>query len=69
VHGAIAQFGTYTVDEAKKTFTVRFEASSYSNNTGVEQTRPFTIVGDELNVINPASSAGGQTELIYKRAR
>jgi len=69
VHGGIANFGTYTVDEAKKSFTVRFEASSFPNNTGTEQTRPFTITGDELKVINPASSAGGQTELIYKRAK
>jgi hypothetical protein len=69
VHGGIAQFGTYTVDEAKKTFTVRFEASTYPNNTGTEQTRPFTIVGDELKVINPASSIGQQTEVVYKRAK
>jgi len=69
VHGSIANFGTYTVNEATKSFTVRFEASTYPNNTGIEQTRPFTITGDELKVINPASSAGGQTELIYKRAK
>ena len=69
VHGAIATFGTYTVDEAKKSFTVRFEASTYPNNSGTEQTRPFTISGDELKIINPASSAGGQSELMYKRAK
>src|SRR5215210_8649061 len=63
VHGSIASFGTYTVDEANKSFTVRFEGSSYPNNTGIEQTRPFTIAGEELKVLNPASSAGGQTEL------
>ena len=69
VHGSIGTFGTYTVDEANKSFTVRFEASTYPNNTGTEQTRPITIAGDELKVINPASSAGGQTELTYKRAK
>jgi len=69
VHGSIGTFGTYTVDEASKSFTVRFEASSYPNNTGTEQTRPFTITGDDLKITNPASSAGGQTELIYKRAK
>jgi hypothetical protein len=31
--------------------------------------RSFTITGDELTVINPASSAGKQTELTYKRAK
>ena len=69
VHGSIGTFGTHTVDEASKSFTVRFEASSYPNNTGIEQTRPFTITGDDLKITNPASSAGGQTELIYKRAK
>jgi len=69
VHGAIATFGKYTVDEANKSFTVRFEASTYPNNTGTEQTRPFVITGDELKISNPASSAGGQSELLYKRAK
>ena len=69
VRGSISSFGTYTVNEANKSFTVRFDASSYPNNTGAEQTRPFTIVGDELKVMNPASSAGGQSELVYKRAK
>jgi hypothetical protein len=69
VHGAIATFGKYTVDEAKKSFTVRFEASTYPNNTGAEQTRSFTLAGDDLKVMNPASSAGGQSELVYKRAK
>jgi len=69
VHGAIATFGKYTVDEAKKSFTVRFEASTYPNNTGGEQTRSFTLAGDDLKVMNPASSAGGQSELVYKRAK
>ena len=69
VHGSIATFGTFTVDEAKHSFTAWFEASTYPNNTGIEQTRPFTISGDELRVMNPASSAGEQSELLYKRAK
>src|SRR6476620_6732823 len=55
--GGIASFGTYTVNDGAKSFTVRFAGSSYPNNTGVEQTRPFTITGDELKGTNPASSA------------
>jgi len=69
VHGGIGTLGIYKVDEANKSFTVSFEGSTYPNNTGTEQTRPFTITGDELKIINPASSAGGQTELTYKRAK
>ena len=69
VQCGIGTFGTYTVDEAKKSFTVRVTASTYPNNTGTEQTRPFTIAGDELKITNPASSSGGQSELLYKRAK
>ena len=69
VQGTIATFGTYTVDEEKKAFKVRFEGSTFPNNEGTEQTRPVTISGDELKIQNPASTIGGQTELIYRRAK
>jgi Lipocalin-like domain len=70
VLGGIASFGTYTVDEANKTFTVRFEGSSYPNLEGTTQTRPFTITGDELKVTNPSPSLGGPaSEITYKRAK
>ena len=69
VQGGIGTFGTYTVDEAKKAFTVRFTASTYPNNTGTEQTRPFMISGDELKIVNPSPSIGGQSELTYRRAK
>ena len=39
MRGTIAQFGTYTVDEGKKTFTMKFTASTFPNWEGVEQTR------------------------------
>jgi hypothetical protein len=67
---SIASFGTYTVNEASKSFTVRFEGSSYPNLEGTEQTRAVTITGDELKIRNPSPSAGGApTELVYRRAR
>ena len=68
VRGVISSFGTYSVNEANKTYTIRFEASSYPNQQGIEQTRSFTITGDELKVANPAPTAGGPpSELIYRR--
>ena len=68
--GTISSFGTYSVNEANKTYTIRFEGSSYPNREGAEQTRPFTITGDELRVTNPAPSAGGPpSQLVYKRAK
>ena len=69
VHRSIGTFGTYTVDEAKKSFTVKFEGSTYANQTGTEQTRPVVINGDELKITNPSSTYGGETVLTYKRAK
>jgi hypothetical protein len=69
VQGSIGTFGTYTVDETKKTYTLKFEGSSFPNRTGTEQTRPLTIVGDELKVTNPSTTVGGSSEAIYKRAK
>ncbi len=69
VQGSIATFGTYTVDETKKTYTLKYDGSSFPNRTGIEQARPFTIAGDELKVSNPATSVGGTSEIVYKRAK
>src|SRR3954452_23972270 len=69
VQGTIATFGKYTVDAQKRAFTVRFEGSTFPNNEGTEQTRPVTIAGDELTIQNPASTAGGTSELVYRRAK
>jgi len=68
--GAISSFGTYTVEEANKTYTLRYEGSSYPNLEGIVQTRPFTISGDELRVMNPAPTVGGPpSQLVYRRAK
>jgi hypothetical protein len=69
VQGSIGTFGTHTVDETKKTYTLKFEGSSFPNRVGTEQTRPFTIAGDELKVTNPATTVGGSSEIVYKRAK
>ena len=57
------------VDETKKTYTLKFEGSSFPNRVGTEQRRIFTIAGDELKIGNPSTSVGGSSELIYKRAK
>ena len=69
VQGTSSTFGTYPVDETKKTYTLKFEGSSFPNRAETEQTRAFTIVGDELKIANPSTSVGGSSELVYKRAK
>jgi hypothetical protein len=66
----ISGFGTYTVNEANKTYTLRYEGSSYPNQEGTESTRPVALAGDELKVTNPSPTIGGPpTELLYRRTK
>ena len=68
--GSIANFGTYSVDEANKTFTISYDGSTFPNRKGTKETRPFVIEGDQLRITNPAPSTGGETsQLIYRRPR
>jgi Lipocalin-like domain len=68
VHGSIAHFGLYAVDEREKTITFRIETSSFPNWNGAEQKRPFTLSGDELKWTT-AASTGGTAEVVLKRVR
>ena len=66
VQGSIATFGSYsTVD---KDVTLKVEHSTYPNWMGTDQKRTVTITGNELKWSNPAGSAGGVVELVFKRA-
>jgi hypothetical protein len=49
VQGTLALFGTYTVDEAKKTLTFNIVASTYPNAEGTSQTRTIDkLTADEF---------------------
>jgi hypothetical protein len=70
VVGTNSRFGTYSVNEANKTVTIRIEGSSYPNEEGTETTRPITITGEELRYTNPAPTVGGPpTQLIWRRGK
>ena len=70
VQGNLAHFGTYSIEEADHSFTLRIEGSSFPNWAGVEQKRgPVAIAGDDLKWTNPTSSGGGSSELVWKRAK
>jgi Lipocalin-like domain len=67
--GAISYFGTYSVDEANKTITLRIEASSYPNLIGADQKRLITsLTSDELKYSNPAPTTGGTIDVGLRRA-
>ena len=69
-HGVLSNFGTYTVNEADKTLSVRFERSSFPNQlTGADAKRVATFTGDELKLDNPGRMAGGKTVTVWRRAK
>jgi hypothetical protein len=67
VHGTTATFGTWAVDEANKTITVRNEGGMFPNQVGTESKRTVTLAGDLLRVSNPAPASGGKSESVWKR--
>lgn len=70
VQGSIAYFGTYTVDENARTFTVHVEGGTFPNWVGTDQKRIFSVTGDELKYTNTNRSAGAGTALVvWRRAK
>jgi len=68
--GTITYFGTYTVSEPDRTISIHVVGSSFPNWNGANQKRIFTVSGDELKLTNPiASTGGGTTEVVFKRAK
>jgi lipocalin-like protein len=69
VQGSLAYFGTYSVNETEKSYTVQIEASIFPNWVGTAQKRMIAISEDEFTITNPAGSGGGSIESKYKRAK
>jgi hypothetical protein len=70
MRGAIAYYGTYTVNEADKTLSVRIEASTFANLAGgPEQKRiVMSLTADELKFDNPRTPSGMTLRTAWKRA-
>jgi hypothetical protein len=69
VQGTSAQFGTWSVDEAKKTLISHIEHHLFPNDDGTDSVRAITLTGDELTVITPAASSGGKSTLVFRRVK
>jgi len=69
VHGTIAYFGTYTIDESTHVLIVNVEGSTFPNFDGGTQTRILSFSGDEVTYFNPTPSMGGTAKVTYRRAR
>jgi hypothetical protein len=70
VGGAIGYFGTYTVNEAEKSFTLNVEASSFPNQRASGQKRTIvSVTVDELKYSNPVPLTGGEIQYVFRRAK
>jgi hypothetical protein len=70
VQGSIAFFGTYSVSDTDKIFTVHIESCTFPNWNGTERKEYFSISGDELHFTSISKdSAGGTDHLVWKRAK
>jgi hypothetical protein len=69
MEGSIAYFGTYTVDEAGKSISLRVEASTFPNQVEAEQKRTIaSIAANDLKLTNPTALTGGLITYVLKRA-
>ena len=71
VAGALAFYGTYTVNEADKVIIPSIEGSTFANMIGgAEEKRMISsLTADELKFTNPRTPAGTVLEFVFKRAR
>lgn len=70
VHGAAAQFGTWSVDEATKTVTAHNEGNMFPNSVGAEQkTVVVSVTTDELRIKGGLNASGTTSSNVFKRAR
>ena len=68
--GSLTYFGTFSVTEAANEILFRVEFSSFPNLNGEVNRRPFTLKGDQLVTVNPASATGGSAvSLTWHRDR
>ena len=70
--GSFAYFGTYTVNEGERTFTVHYEGTTFPNFDGIDAKRTITaLTADELKYENSVSTVGQGVvvEAVWKRAK
>jgi hypothetical protein len=68
---SLSVFGTYTVDEEKKTVTYKIVSSSFPNWEGEAQTRSIDkLTSEEFRNTNPNVAGGrGSASNLYRRAK
>ena len=68
--GSLSQFGTFTVNETDRSFTLHIERSTFANQNDTDNNKRVvtSITADELKYTNFGRAAGGQNNLVWKRS-
>jgi hypothetical protein len=71
VGGAIAYYGTYSVNEAEKSLSVVLEGSTFANFLGgpTQKRLVSSLTASELKFANPRTPSGMTLETVWKRAQ
>jgi len=70
VRGTTATFGTWTIDEASKTITVRNVGGMFPNQAGTDTKRLIvSVTADELKLTNPLTASGMRSDNVWRRAK
>ncbi len=70
VQGSNSHFGTYAVDEARKTITFNIAHASFPNWEGTVQKRSYTYTNNEIRYVVTHTTQGGQSviaEVTWRR--
>jgi hypothetical protein len=67
--GLVANFGTWSVNEADKTLAVHYEGALFPNIEGTDVKNTVSLSGDELKLLQPTPVLGGRGESVYRRAK
>src|SRR5215831_1145613 len=67
--GLVANFGTWSVNEADKTLAIHYEGALFPNIEGTDVKNTVSLSGDELKVLQPTPVLGGRGESVYRRAK
>ena len=67
---SIAMIGTYSVNSAEKTLSLKVDSATFPNWNGTEQKRLLSSSNkDELKYVTPTASSGGVGTVTWKRVK
>jgi len=69
IRGSVANFGTWTADEAAGTLTYHMLGSTFPNQVGTDMKTVVALAGDEWTSTIPQTTSGRQSVMVWKRAK